>query len=124
MYTTTLFALAVLLPAVLALPAEYPEYKALSKEIIDYVNSLDTTWWAAPSRRFEGNDEDDVRRLCGVIMDNNGPVLPVLDIEVPDDLPDEFDARKQWPNCKSISDIRDQGSCGSCWVRRYTCCEL
>jgi len=34
------------------------------------------------------------------------------------ELPDEFDARKQWPNCPTIKEIRDQGSCGSCWVRK------
>ena len=32
-------------------------------------------------------------------------------------LPDSFDAREQWPNCKSLNEIRDQGACGSCWVR-------
>lgn len=31
-------------------------------------------------------------------------------------LPDSFDARKQWPDCPTIQQIRDQGSCGSCWV--------
>ena len=32
-------------------------------------------------------------------------------------LPDEFDARKQWGKmCSSLNEIRDQGSCGSCWV--------
>lgn len=34
-------------------------------------------------------------------------------------LPDSFDARLQWPNCPTIKEIRDQGSCGSCWVRRW-----
>lgn len=33
------------------------------------------------------------------------------------DLPENFDAREQWPNCPTIKQIRDQGSCGSCWVR-------
>lgn len=32
-------------------------------------------------------------------------------------LPDSFDARQQWPDCPTIPQIRDQGSCGSCWVR-------
>ena len=36
-------------------------------------------------------------------------------------LPDTFDAREEWPNCKSISEIRDQGKCGSCWVGIFLC---
>lgn len=32
-------------------------------------------------------------------------------------LPDNFDARVQWPNCPTIKEVRDQGNCGSCWVR-------
>lgn len=32
------------------------------------------------------------------------------------DLPESFDARTQWPNCPTIQEIRDQGSCGSCWA--------
>ncbi|KAG5453420.1 Cathepsin B-like cysteine proteinase [Clonorchis sinensis] len=31
-------------------------------------------------------------------------------------LPKNFDARKTWPHCSSISEIRDQSSCGSCWA--------
>ena len=32
------------------------------------------------------------------------------------DLPADFDARTRWPNCTSISTIRDQANCGSCWA--------
>lgn len=31
-------------------------------------------------------------------------------------LPDAFDAREKWPECKDSFRILDQGSCGSCWA--------
>lgn len=37
-------------------------------------------------------------------------------------LPTNFDAREQWPNCPTLKEIRDQGSCGSCWVRSSLWC--
>lgn len=32
------------------------------------------------------------------------------------EIPEHFDAREKWPYCDSISTIRDQGTCGSCWA--------
>ena len=32
------------------------------------------------------------------------------------DLPENFDSREKWSKCPSIAEIRDQGSCGSCWA--------
>lgn len=31
-------------------------------------------------------------------------------------IPAEFDARLRWPNCPTIGEIFEQGSCASCWV--------
>ena len=52
----------------------------------------------------------------GVHKDNYKYRLPSIIHEVPKDLPESFDSRENWPECPSISEIRDQGSCGSCWV--------
>ncbi|CAJ0596281.1 unnamed protein product [Cylicocyclus nassatus] len=41
---------------------------------------------------------------------------PIVKVDSDEEPPDFFDARKQWPNCKSITYIRDQSKCGSCWA--------
>lgn len=35
-------------------------------------------------------------------------------------LPKDFDSRKQWPECPSISKVVDQGPCGGCWATAAT----
>ncbi|XGW24199.1 hypothetical protein V3C99_005970, partial [Haemonchus contortus] len=33
-----------------------------------------------------------------------------------EDIPESFDSREVWKNCSSITYIRDQSNCGSCWA--------
>lgn len=90
--------------------AEHP----LSDEFIAQVNRDATTWTAG--RNFHRDTSINyLKGLLGTIITKENP-LPVLKTENLMDLPAEFDARKQWPDCSSIKEIRDQSSCGSCWA--------
>ena len=97
-----------------------PEHGLLTKEVIDYINSF-ASWKADPD--YAGYDLEHFKILCGVPLDGNIPPRPKKlgllnekkDYEA-SELPDTFDARQKWPNCTSIGEIRDQGSCGSCWA--------
>jgi len=90
------------------------EAPAIDTDLIDYVNSVQTSWRAGHNKRFSGMKIKDVKKLCGTIMDASEKLPVRKDIEIVSALPDTFDAREQWPTC--IGAIRDQGHCGSCWA--------
>ncbi|CAH8559778.1 unnamed protein product [Schistosoma guineensis] len=80
-------------------------YQPLSLELIHYINyEANTTWKAAPTTRFR--TVSDIRRMLETLCAGY----------TSDELPKSFDARVEWPHCPSISEIRDQSSCGSCWA--------
>ncbi|CAG2165316.1 unnamed protein product [Oppiella nova] len=82
-----------------------------SNNVIDYVNSLDTTWKAGK------NFADDYRPGLG-LLSGYKPRAPSSDIiyDTNEDIPQSFDPRQQWPDCYTVKEIRDQGCCGSCWA--------
>ena len=99
-------------------------YDPLLPHIVEEINRMNSTWRAS-NDNFRGWSYDTVRSLMGTKLDRKhweqlNSMQLVLDVRL--DLPDSLDAREKWPECTSIQDIRDQGACGSCWVRMRCSC--
>ena len=92
---------------------------------IEHVNSNPkSTWVAGVNEKFEGASLKEIKTLMGTIVDPDWTInmrprdAPML---VSDDLPTNFDARTNWPECESvINHVRDQSNCGSCWAHGTT----
>lgn len=108
-------ALIVLICLVVAVCGKfYPYHQPLSQELNDYINLKANTTWKA-GHNFEGVPVGHIKKLCGVLEDPNGFKLPPIQHKV-GTLPKEFDSREKWSNCPTLKEVRDQGSCGSCWA--------
>ncbi|KAI6232251.1 Cathepsin B-like cysteine proteinase [Aphelenchoides besseyi] len=89
------------------------------QELVDYVNGRQNLWTATSNNKFAKYTEEEKKQLMGVLNVRN-PIKArrnmaptrYMDIQ----LPESFDAREQWGSmCRSVTEVRDQSSCGSCW---------
>lgn len=96
----------------------------LSDEFIEQINKKNSTWIAG--RNFAKDVSLlYITKLMGVLPTPEVYQLEPLVYNLQNiNLPDEFDARQEWPDCPTIQEIRDQGSCGSCWVNNFISYQL
>ncbi|XP_057654668.1 cathepsin B [Diorhabda carinulata] len=114
-----LFILFLAVPQIasaIMLPVFEEDMHPLSDKFINSINEAQSTWTAG--RNFARDiPMSYITKLMGVLPNykNYMPAVKVHNLE-DIEIPSQFDARLQWPHCPTIQEIRDQGSCGSCWA--------
>jgi cathepsin B len=103
---------------VAAVPLAQEDLPAIHQKLIDEVNSKQSTWTAGVNSRFADINLRAAKSWMGVDMKTYLETLPAETTESFENVavPDNFDSRTNWANCPTISQIRDQSTCGSCWA--------
>eukprot|EP00163_Fabomonas_tropica_P000630 TRINITY_DN103_c0_g1_i6.p1 TRINITY_DN103_c0_g1~~TRINITY_DN103_c0_g1_i6.p1 ORF type:complete len:335 (+),score=96.73 TRINITY_DN103_c0_g1_i6:120-1124(+) len=89
---------------------------AIDADMVKEINAKKTTWTATTENPIAKMTLRQAKGRCGVLP--GGPKLPTLPKAMvkEGEIPKEFESDKQWPNCPTIQQIRDQSACGSCWA--------
>nr|XP_045614632.1 cathepsin B-like [Procambarus clarkii] len=108
-------SLVVLVVVVAVAAAAVVEDPTLSDKFIKLLQKEKSTWKAG--RNFNKHlSMRYIRHLMGVHPDSKQHLPKVYLHAINSENPTEFDSRTAWSMCPTISEIRDQGSCGSCWA--------
>ncbi|XP_055586220.1 cathepsin B-like [Uranotaenia lowii] len=94
----------------------YESHQEAYRRIGDIVQEKTTSWKAGvyPKPLSHFYTGLTVSPTSKNLMTHRTPIGILL--SMPEQLPESFDARTKWPECKSIRTIRNQGCCGSCYA--------
>jgi cathepsin B len=93
--------------------------RLLNQESLDDIKSK-ATWdsYELHENPFLNFTKDEIKNMLGTNLTWNKTNMHLfVDFDDHDEnitLPEEFDSRKQWPNC--VSEVRAQHKCGACWA--------
>ncbi|EPB71595.1 papain family cysteine protease [Ancylostoma ceylanicum] len=101
-----------------SVPVEQPislyAQQLTGEALVNYVNEQQSLFTATYSP--ESEDYVTARLMDPEFLDYPRERELLQDVKVDVELPESFDAREKWPDCPSISYIRGQSACGSCWA--------
>jgi len=108
------FVIALALVAAVA----FAEEIAVSTKLIRDINAAQTSWKAAhnsitrmpksQARRLLGGGLENVHTYSWRVQEYSAAEIAAT--------PSSFDSRTQWPDSKTMKEIRNQKHCGSCWA--------
>lgn len=93
-------------------------YSERLSQIAKEVNSANGSWRAAEYKDWSSMTFESAKRMNGLIFSEKPANFETKTFTAAEltDVPASFDSRTAWSTCPSISLIRDQSSCGSCWA--------
>ena len=92
----------------------------IDASFVDHLNAMVNTPWKADlhaGSRIEGITREQAKAMMGV--KSRVKKLPRRVFTAEERamaIPSSFDAKDKWPQCPTITHIRDQSACGSCWA--------
>lgn len=86
-------------------------------ELINEINSKQSSWRAGRNF-YHGQPMSHIRAMPydKSFLESALKKFPVVVHDENVVIPESFDARTNWPKCKNIGMVTDQGSCIACWV--------